>query len=156
MAVHGIDPGVPETGLKWVENRSTEGRRALDVGELWAFRELVWFLASRDVRVRYKQAALGLLWAILQPLAGAAVLTFVFQRLADVPSGTASYQSFVFSGLAVWTYFSSALGAATASLVSNASLDHEGLLPSPRRTSVVAVAGPHRPRRGARRRCWSF
>ena len=123
-----VSPGIaPDEGAtvgphEWVENRPTRGRRALDLGELWQFRELIWFLASRDVRVRYKQAALGLFWAILQPLAGAVVLTFVFQRLADVPSGGIPYQWFAFCGLAVWTYFSSALDAMTGSLVSNASL----------------------------------
>lgn len=106
----------------WVENRATAGRRALDVRELWEFRELTWFLASRDVRVRYKQAALGLCWAILQPLAGAAVLTLVFQRFTNVSSGTASYQSFAFCGLAVWTYYSTSLNSVTASLVTNSSL----------------------------------
>ncbi len=51
--------------LGWVENRPTAGRRALDWRELWRYRELVWFLAARDVKVRYKQAALGAFWAIL-------------------------------------------------------------------------------------------
>jgi lipopolysaccharide transport system permease protein len=86
------------------------------------FRELIWFLASRDVRVRYKQAVLGLFWAVLQPLAGAVVLTLVFNGLDLEPSGTSSYQWFVFCGLAVWTYFSTALDAMTGSLVTNASL----------------------------------
>jgi homopolymeric O-antigen transport system permease protein len=122
VVADGVVPDAAPVEPKWIENRPTEGRRALDLRELWTFRELVWFLASRDVRVRYKQAVLGLVWAILQPLAGAVVLTFVFHRLADVPSGQVSYQAFVFCGLSAWTYFSSALGAATGSLVSNASL----------------------------------
>jgi lipopolysaccharide transport system permease protein len=119
-----VAEGVVATAVesRWIENRPTKGRRALDLRELWTFRELIWFLASRDVRVRYKQAVLGLLWAILQPLAGAVVLTFVFHRVADVPSGKSSYQTFVFCGLAAWTYFSSALETATNSLVANASL----------------------------------
>lgn len=118
----GPPPDGPAVQEVWVENRPTRGRRALDLGELWRFRELIWFLASRDVRVRYKQAALGLFWAILQPLAGAVVLTFVFRRLADVSTGDVPYQWFVFCGLTVWTYSSSAVDAVTGSLVSNASL----------------------------------
>jgi lipopolysaccharide transport system permease protein len=119
VAPHAHRPSAAEA---WVENRPTRGRRAVDLRELWRFRELIWFLASRDVRVRYKQAALGLLWAILQPLAGAVVLTFVFGRLADVSTGDVPYQWFAFCGLAVWTYSSSAVSAMTDSLVSNASL----------------------------------
>ena len=108
---------------RWIDNRPSRGRRALDLSELWAFRELIWFLAGRDVRVRYKQAALGLAWAIVQPLAGAVMLTLVFRGLADVPSGGAtSYPAFAFCGLAVWTYFSGALAAVTGSLVNNAPL----------------------------------
>ena len=98
-----------------------------------SFRELVWFLAGRDVRVRYKQAALGLVWAIVQPLAGAVVLTLVFRNLADVPSGGDVVSDVrVFCGLAVWTYFAGGLAAATGSLVNNAPS-------SPRCTSRVSV-----------------
>jgi ABC-type polysaccharide/polyol phosphate export permease len=109
-------------GDVWVENRPTRGRRSLDLRELWRFRELVWFLAARDVKVRYKQAAFGAAWAILQPLAGAAAFTVVFRGLADVPSDGVAYPVFAFVGFVAWTYLSTSITTATNSLVTNASL----------------------------------
>lgn len=106
----------------WVENRPTAGRRALDWRELWRFRELVAFLAMRDVKVRYKQAAFGMLWAVVQPLAGLLVFTVVFDRLARVPSDGVAYPLFALVGLTVWTLFSGGVDAATTSLVTNAAL----------------------------------
>jgi ABC-type polysaccharide/polyol phosphate export permease len=106
----------------WIENRATAGRRATRVGEVWPYRELVLFLATRDVRVRYKQAVFGVAWAVIQPLAGAAVLSVVFHRYADVEGVGASYELFAFAGFAVWTYFSTALGTVTQSLVGNSGL----------------------------------
>ena len=107
---------------RWRENRPTRGRRALDLEELWAYRELMAFLALRDIKVRYKQAVFGGAWAIVQPLAGAAIFTVVFGRLADLPSDGIDYLVFAFAGFALWTYFSSALNTARMSLVSNAPL----------------------------------
>jgi ABC-type polysaccharide/polyol phosphate export permease len=107
---------------RWVENRPTHGRRGIDLPELWRYRELVWFLALRDIKVRYKQAALGMVWAVLQPLVGAAVFTFVFRRVAKVDSGDIPYLVFAFSGFMAWTYVSRTITVATDSLVQNASL----------------------------------
>jgi ABC-type polysaccharide/polyol phosphate export permease len=95
---------------------------ARKVRELWAYRELVLFLAVRDLQVRYKQAAFGILWAVLQPLAGAAVFLVVFGRLADISSDGLPYLLFAFLGYAAWTYFATSLAAANASLVSNSAL----------------------------------
>lgn len=110
------------SALGWVENRPTAGRRALDWRELWRYRELVGFLALRDVRVRYKQAAFGVLWAVVQPLAGLLVFTLVFDRLAGVPSEGVPYPLFALVGMTFWTLLSGGLHAATASLVANAAL----------------------------------
>ena len=107
---------------RWRENRPTRGRRALDLEELWAYRELMAFLALRDIKVRYKQAVFGGAWALVQPLAGAAIFTVVFGRLADLPSDGIDYLVFAFAGFTLWTYFSSALNTARMSLVSNAPL----------------------------------
>ena len=107
---------------RWRENRPTNGRRALDLQELWAYRELIAFLALRDIKVRYKQAVFGGAWALVQPLAGAAIFTVVFGRLADLPSDGIPYLVFAFAGFTLWTYFSSSLNTARASLVSNAPL----------------------------------
>lgn len=106
----------------WIENRPRTGIIRLDFRELWAYRELAAFLALRDIRVRYKQAMLGIGWAIFQPLAGVVVFTIVFQRLADVQSDGLPYPVFAYVGLIVWTYVSGAVTRATQSLVSNANL----------------------------------
>ncbi len=106
----------------WVENRPTAGRRAVDWRELWRYRELVAFLALRDIQVRYKQAAFGMLWAVVQPLAGLVVFTVVFGRLAKVPSDGVPYPLFALVGMTVWTLFSGGLNGATTSLVANAAL----------------------------------
>jgi lipopolysaccharide transport system permease protein len=90
--------------------------------ELLAYRELIWFLALRDVKVRYKQAVFGGAWAIVQPLAGAAIFTVVFGRLADLPSDGIPYLLFAFAGFSLWSYFSMALNVARGSLISNESL----------------------------------
>ena len=106
----------------WIENRPRSRVLRLDLRELWAYRELAAFLALRDVRVRYKQALLGVGWAVFQPLAGVVVFTIVFRRLAAVGSDGLPYPVFVFVGLVVWTYTSSAVIRATQSLVANAAL----------------------------------
>jgi len=107
---------------QWIESRPTRGRRALRFGELWRYRELVTFLAVRDVKVRYKQAVFGGVWAIVQPLAGAAIFTVVFGQVADLPSDGIPYLVFTFAGFALWTYFSTSVNTARASLISNSSL----------------------------------
>jgi lipopolysaccharide transport system permease protein len=107
---------------RWVENRAPTGWHKVDVRELWAYRELVVFLAVRDVKVRYKQAALGMLWAVLQPLAGALVFTVVFDRIANLPSDGIPYPVFAFVGVTVWTYFSTSVQNAMSSLVGNVGL----------------------------------
>jgi lipopolysaccharide transport system permease protein len=106
----------------WVENRPRTGLLRLDLRELWAYRELAGFMALRDVRVRYKQAVLGIGWAVFQPLAGVVVFTIVFRRLAQVESDGLPYPIFAFAGLLAWNYTSGAVTKATQSLVSNAGL----------------------------------
>jgi lipopolysaccharide transport system permease protein len=107
---------------EWVENRPSRGLRALDLRELWQYRELGGFLALRDLKVRYKQAAFGVAWALLQPVAGVLVFTVVFRRLANVPSDGIPYPLFAFVGLSVWSYHATSVTRATQSLVSNTPL----------------------------------
>jgi len=90
--------------------------------ELYRYRELLFFLAWRDVKVRYKQAALGAAWAIIQPFFTMLVFTLFFGRLAGVPSAGVPYPLFSFCGLVAWMYFSSTLSQAGNSLVGNANL----------------------------------
>jgi lipopolysaccharide transport system permease protein len=99
-------------------------RRAatLRLGELWAYRELLYFLVWRDVKVRYKQTALGAAWAILQPLMTAAVFTIFFGRLAGIASDGLPYPLFSYSGLLVWMFFAQGLSQSSNSVVGSAQL----------------------------------
>jgi lipopolysaccharide transport system permease protein len=90
--------------------------------DFWRYRELLYFLAWRDVKVRYKQAALGASWAVIQPLLTMVIFTLFFGRLAGVPSDGIPYPLFSFCALVPWTYFSTTLSQAGNSLVSNSSL----------------------------------
>lgn len=98
------------------------GWRMLDWRELWAYRELLWVLGGRDVRVRYKQTVLGASWAILRPLTAMLIFSAVFGHLAKMPSEGFPYPVFVYAGLLPWTFFASALTASGQSLVGSAQL----------------------------------
>jgi len=106
----------------WTENAPAKGWRLLHLRELWEYRELVYFLALRDVQAQYKQAAFGIAWAVLQPLAGVLLFTVVFSKLAHISSEGISYPVFALVGYLVWTYFSTTITTAATSIVSNAHL----------------------------------
>lgn len=101
--VHEIRPSRP-----WV---------ALEAGELWKARELLFFLVWRDVRVRYRQTVLGALWAILQPVLAVAIFTVVFGRLVGVSADGAPYPVFALAGLVPWSFFAHGVTAGAVSLV---------------------------------------
>ena len=90
--------------------------------DLWRFRELLGFLAWRDIKVRYKQTTLGILWALIQPAVTLAVFTFVFGKLAGLPAGNAPYPLLVLTGLLPWQLFAAAFSNASGSLVANTHL----------------------------------
>ncbi len=90
--------------------------------DLWHFRELFFFLAWRDILVRYKQTVIGLAWALLRPLLTMLVFTLVFSKLAKLPSEDAPYPILIFAALLPWQFFSNALTGAGESLVGNASM----------------------------------
>jgi lipopolysaccharide transport system permease protein len=92
------------------------------IGELWDYRELFYFLAWRDLKVRYKQTALGVLWALIQPLFTMAIFTVVFGQMANISTGGVPRPIFYFSALLPWIYFSSTLNSAGLSLVANSGL----------------------------------
>jgi lipopolysaccharide transport system permease protein len=94
----------------------------LELGVLWAHRDLFYILAWRDVKVRYKQTALGALWAILQPVLTMIVFTFLFGRLARVPSDGQPYAIFSYAGLLPWNFFTAAVTNSSNSLVSSTNL----------------------------------
>ena len=95
---------------------------SLQLKELWAYRELLYFLAWRDVKVRYKQTALGALWAILVPVLNMIVFTIIFGNLAKMPSDGVPYPIFSYSALLPWTYFATSLAGASNSLLGSASM----------------------------------
>jgi homopolymeric O-antigen transport system permease protein len=91
-----------------------------DVTDAWRYRELLWTLTSRDVRVRYKQAMFGVLWALIQPLAQMLLFTVVFHRLAGINADLpVPYTLFCFSGIVIWSLFSNGLAQSSSSLVEN-------------------------------------
>lgn len=87
--------------------------------ELWAFRELTFTLAERDLRIRYKQAVLGIAWAVISPVFMMIAFTFIFQKFAKVNTGGAPYALFSYLGLLPWTFFSSSVSGGGLSLVAN-------------------------------------
>ena len=90
--------------------------------DLWRYRELFFFLAWRDILVRYKQTVIGIVWALARPLLTMVVFTLVFSKLAKLPSGGVPYPILVFAALLPWQFFSSAFSGSGDSLVSNASM----------------------------------
>jgi lipopolysaccharide transport system permease protein len=118
---HTSPPAVKDT-LPVVRIRPSSGWSALRLDEVWHYRELLYFLIWRDVKVRYKQTALGALWAILQPLLTMVVFAIFFGRLADMPSDGVPYPVFAFAALVPWTFFANALSQASNSLVGSGDL----------------------------------
>jgi len=111
---------LPDEPLVTIQHGSSWG--GLDLRELWEYRELLYFLVWRDVKVRYKQAALGLAWVVMQPLLMTLVFTVFLGYLARVPSDGMPYLLFVYVGLLPWGFFSSAVLNSSGSLVGNAHL----------------------------------
>ena len=111
------EPKLPVTVIE-----ASPGFVALQLHDLWKFRELVYFLIWRDIKVRYKQTALGVAWAVLQPLLTMIVFSVFFGRLAKVPSDGIPYPLFAYSALVPWTFFAYGLSMASNSLVDSANL----------------------------------
>jgi lipopolysaccharide transport system permease protein len=102
--------------------RPRRGLIAIDFAELWRYRELFWFLAWRDILVRYKQTVLGMLWAALQPLLTMLVFTVLFGRLAKFPSNGAPYAVITLAALLPWQLFANAMTQGSASLIASSSM----------------------------------
>lgn len=94
----------------------------VDLAELWAFRQLLFFLVWRDLKVRYAQTILGIGWAVLQPLLSVVVFTVIFGHFAKVPSNGVPYALFSLAAVVPWTYFSTAFSGASNSLVASSNL----------------------------------
>jgi len=98
------------------------GINPINLRELWKFRELIYILIWRDIKVRYKQTVLGAAWAVFQPFVSMLVFTLFFGTLVKVPSDNLPYPIFVYAGLLPWTFFANSLTAASSSLVGQAHL----------------------------------
>ena len=114
------NPPLVEARLPHPMTEHTRGEGAFQ--ELWSHRELLFFLAWRDVKVRYKQTGLGILWALMQPLLTMAIFTVIFARFAHVGTGGVPAPIFYFSGLVPWLYLSVTVSMASMSLVTNMTL----------------------------------
>ena len=99
--------------------RPPKGLVEVNLPEIWKYRELLYIFAWRDIKVRYKQTVLGIAWAIFQPFVTMVIMSVIFGRLAGVPSEGIPYPIFLYTGLLIWNYFSSALTSASDCLVNN-------------------------------------
>jgi lipopolysaccharide transport system permease protein len=111
---------LPESPL--VRIRPSRGWAALNLNDLWAYRELLYFLVWRDVKVRYKQTLLGAAWAIIQPLFTVLIFSLFFGKLAGIPSDNIPYPLFAYAALLPWTFFSNAVTNSSNSLVGSSNL----------------------------------
>jgi lipopolysaccharide transport system permease protein len=102
--------------------RAGSGWSLLDLQEMWSFRDLLWTLTGRDIKLRYRQTALGAAWVVLQPLLGASIFGFVFGRLAGMPAEGVAHFVFSFAGLMYWHVFSQVLNRTSSSLVGHSHL----------------------------------
>lgn len=110
----------PTTPLTLIRPKS--GFVPMDLRELWAYRELLWFLSLRDVKVRYKQTILGIAWAVLQPFVLMVVMNILFKRIGGLPTDGLPGPIFYYSGLLVWNIFQKGLQDSSQSLVANTNL----------------------------------
>jgi lipopolysaccharide transport system permease protein len=117
------------------------GWASLDLRELWEYRELLYFLVWRDLKIRYKQTAVGAAWVLIQPLLTAAIFTVVFGRYAKLPSGGVPYAAMVYAALLPWFLFANALTFSTRSIVENQALVTKVYVPRLFLPLVAVLAG---------------
>ena len=103
----------------WLRIQPTRGWTAINLSELWQYRELIYFLAWRDVKVRYKQTVIGVAWVLLQPMAMVAIFWLIFGRVAKLPSDGMPYPLFVLVALVPWQFFSRVISESTNSLITD-------------------------------------
>ncbi len=140
------DPGLtagptPHAGKPLIEIWPSKKWYQIDLSGLWHHREMLLLLAQRDIKVRYKQTLLGVLWAILQPLGPMLVFTLIFTRFIKAPAGPVPYALFVLSGLVPWTYFATGISNAGNSLVSQGGLVSKVYFPRIILPSATTLAG---------------
>ena len=122
IANEQVDKELRRSRLMHIHVEPSRGWVPLKISELWKFKELLYFLTWRDIKVSYKQTVLGAAWAILQPVLTMVVFTWFFGNLAKVDSEGYPYPIFVYSGILPWTYFSQSLSQSSNSLVRSSNL----------------------------------
>lgn len=122
MLLDEAPPKPPEASIPTVIIQPSKGWLNLNLRELWEYRDLLYFLTWREIKVRYKQTAMGAAWAILQPLFTMLVFSLFFGRLAKMPSDGIPYPIFAFTALVPWMFFSNGLSQASNSLVNSSHL----------------------------------
>ena len=95
---------------------------ALELGEIWKYRELLYFLTLRDIKIRYKQTVIGIAWVVLQPVLTTAIFTVIFSTFARFDTGNVPYPLFALSGLSIWLFVQTSISLASTSFVNNTSL----------------------------------
>jgi len=134
-----VSSNLPKEPLVLIE--PNQAWSAISFSELWSFRELLYFLTWRDIKVRYKQTELGIAWAILQPLLAMLVFTLFFGRLAGVPSDNLPYPVFAYAGLLAWTFFANAITTSGNSLINSTHLITKVYFPRMIIPSAAIAAG---------------
>ena len=132
-----VPPDIKARSTNAIVIRPSRGWVSLRLRELWEYRELFYFLTWRDIKVRYKQTALGAAWAIIQPFFTMVVFSLFFGKLAKVPSDGIPYPIFAFAALVPWTFFANGLSQSSNSLVGSANLITKVYFPR----LVVPVSG---------------
>ena len=136
QSLKAINTGIPHLIIE-----PTRSWAALNLRDLWQYRELLYFLTWRDVRVRYKQTALGAGWAVFQPLLTMLIFTIFFGKLAKMPSDNIPYPLFAYAGLMPWTFFSNALTTSSNSLVVSSGLITKVYFPRLIMPAAAVLAG---------------
>lgn len=127
----GFDPVLPSRPVVEIGPEVRKWWALVDLGDIWDYRELLYFLTWRDVSVRYKQTMLGVAWAVLQPLLTMLIFTLFFGRLAGMPSDGIPYPLFAYAGLLPWTFFAGAVTSSGNSLVGSSHLITKVYFPRP-------------------------
>jgi lipopolysaccharide transport system permease protein len=130
---------IPDHGhmLREVVIEARSGWSPLNLTDLWAYRGLFFFLAWRDIKVRYKQTVLGAAWAVIQPVLSAIIFTLIFGQAGKLPSDNMPYLLFSYSGLILWTFFAFAMTQSSNSLVNSANLISKIYFPR----LIIPIAG---------------
>jgi lipopolysaccharide transport system permease protein len=128
-----------ETKVKVIRPRSS--RLDLGLGEIWEYRELLFFLVWKDIKIRYKQSVVGAAWAVIQPLFTMMIFTFLLGNLVKVPTDGIPYPIFSYTGLVLWTYFANVVNQGSHSLIGNASLVTKVYFPRALIPLATCVAG---------------